>query len=163
VSQEVAIDVLNAEMANFYEKCKINDKVRYLYQDGFVTGDMVLHMYLDADKKPYDGKLSKVEGDICCECVDGVNLYLGNPNSNDIQSQPHVIITGRATVKELQEEYDKHNKDAFEVTTDGDTNNQIGQGDLIEIEDVDSLGKATYVLCYEKKKTKVKTRQTKKR
>jgi hypothetical protein len=157
VSKEVAIDVLNAEMANFYEKSKVNDKVRYLYQDGFTTGDMVIHMYLDADKKPYDGKLSKVEGDIDCECVDGVNFYLGNPNSNDIQSQPHVIITGRATVKELQEEYDKHNKDAFEVTTDGDTNNQIGQGNLIEIEDVDSLGKATYVLYYEKKKTKVKT------
>ena len=153
--QEVAVDLLNKAMENFYEREKMQDKVRQMYLDAAISGDMALHIYFDADKKPYDGKLSKVEGEICCEVIDGVNLYLGNPNSRDIQSQPHVIISGRATIQELQEEYDKHRSDDYKIQTDSDYEEHIGEN-KIELDDVDSLGKATYIITYKKKKVKTK-------
>jgi hypothetical protein len=119
---------------------------------------MCIHMFFNPDIKPYDGKLSDVMGQIEVEVIDGTNLYLGNPNSRDIQNQPHVIIAGRATIKELQDEYDavKENDD-FTIQHDEDFLEQVGQGGQIELEDVDELGKATYILIYRKKKVKVKS------
>jgi hypothetical protein len=154
--EEQAIDILNAEMQSFYEQQKIQDKVRQLYLDSAITGDMALHLYVDADKMPYDGKYSKVKGIICADTIDGNNIYFGNPNNRDVQSQPHIIIAGRATVEELQQEYDEHNKDEFKIASDSDTEEQSGEAGKIEIQDVDHLGKATYIIVYKKKKVKVK-------
>jgi hypothetical protein len=154
--EEQAIDILNAEMQSFYEQQKLQDKVRQLYLDSAITGDMALHLYVDADKMPYDGKYSKVKGMICADTIDGNNNYFGNPNNRDVQSQPHIIIAGRATVEELQQEYDEHNKDEFKIASDSDTEEQSGKAGKIEIQDVDHLGKATYIIVYKKKKVKVK-------
>jgi hypothetical protein len=154
--EEQAIDILNAEMQNFYEQQKIQDKIRQLYLDSAITGDMALHLYVDADKMPYEGKYSKVKGVICADTIDGNNVYFGNPNNRDVQSQPHIIIAGRATVEELQEEYDAQNNDEFKIASDSDTNEQSGEAGKIEIQDVDHLGKATYIIVYKKKKVNVK-------
>lgn len=149
---DVDIDILNASFEYFAEKTKLQDKVREMYLNSAITGDMCLHVIYDPNKKQYDGKFSEVEGDLITEVIDSNNLYLGNPNTRAIQTQPHVIISGRATVKELQEEYDsmKGNED-YKVTADSHLDDE---DDLIELDDVDDLGKATYIICYTKKKVK---------
>lgn len=150
---EADIDVLNAAWENFAEREKLQDKVRQLYLNAAIEGDMCLHFYFDTDKKPYDGKLSDVIGEICCEVIRSTDIYVGNPNTRYIQSQPHVIIRGRATKEELQAEYDAiKGNDAYEIQSDGEDVND----DVIELDEVDSLGKATYIIFYKKKKVKRK-------
>lgn len=149
---ETDVQVLNAAWENFAERVKLQDLVRQLYLNASITGDMALHFYFDYDKKPYDGKYSDVMGDLCVEIKEGGEIFFGNPNSRDVQSQPHVIVSGRATVKELQDELDAQKNEAgYTVVSDTDENEEI------ELDEVDSLGKATYVICYTKKKKTVKS------
>lgn len=148
------LEILNASWDNFAEREKIQDKVRQMYLNAAIEGDMCLHFYFDTNKKPYDGKLSEAIGEICCEVIRSTDVFFGNPNTANTQEQPHIIIRGRATVGELQAEYDEiKGNDAYTVPTDSpDDEND----DLIELDDVDSLGKATYIICYTKKKVKDK-------
>lgn len=156
--QEVDIDILNSEVANFIEKQKVQAKVKEMYTNGAIAGDMCLHLIMDKDRKPYDGKFSSVKGEVTCEVIDGNNIYFGNPNNKDVQSQPHIIIAGRATVKELQDEYNQFAKDEYKIQSDTDYEEQAGDSGKLEIEDIDDLGKATYIIYYEKKKKKIKTK-----
>jgi hypothetical protein len=149
---DVDLDILNALWENFAEREKLQDKVRQLYLNAAIEGDMCLHFYFDTDKKPYDGKLSDVMGEICCEVIRSIDVFFGNPNTNDAQSQPHIIISGRATVGELQAEYDAMKNDDFKIESD----NADEEEDILELDEVDTLGKATYILHYTKKKKKRK-------
>lgn len=151
---DVDMLVLNAEMEAFSERIKLNSKVRDMYKDGALTGDFALHLYMDADKKPYGGAFSDIIGEICCDVVDGTNVYFGNPNNKDTQSQPYILVTGRDMVADLQAEYNAFQKDKQELTADNDNEYQAGNDAKIEIENLDGTGKATYVLMYEKKKQK---------
>jgi len=145
------VEMINAAWENFAERVKLQDLVRQLYLNGAIEGDMALHFYFDPDQKPYDGKYSDVKGEIMVEVKESGEIFFGNPNSRDAQSQPHIIVSGRATVQELQAEYDEHNQDKFEVGSDTDD-----EYDQIELEETDELGKASYVIYYCKKKSKVK-------
>lgn len=145
------LEVLNAEFANFAERSKLQSIIRDSYKDGAITGDFAWHVYFDTTKKPYQGKYGEAEGEICLEIVDGVNVYFGNANNRNTQEQPYILITGRDTIKNLQKEYEQHNKDKEKVEADSDTEYQAGYDSRIEIEDSDGSGKATYVIMYEKK------------
>lgn len=148
---EEDLAILNAEFENFAERVKLQSKVRDSYKDGCITGDFAWHLYFDPDKKPYDGKYGDAEGEICMEIVDGVNVYLANPNNRIVQDQNYVLVTGRDMITDLQAEYKQHNKDDYSLQSDSDTEYQAGYDSRIEIEDTDGTGKATYVIMYEKK------------
>jgi len=115
-NNDADLEILNAEFVNFAERVKLQSIVRDSYKDGAITGDFAWHIYTDAEKKPYDGKYSDVEGELCLDIIDGANVYLGNPNDKRVQNQPYVLITGRDLIKKLQEEYDQHNKDKMELS-----------------------------------------------
>lgn len=151
---EIDMLVLNAEMEAFCERIKLDSKVRDMYKDAAITGDFALHLYMDADKKPYGGAFSDIIGEICCDVVDGTNVYFGNPNNIDTQAQPYILVTGRDMVADLQAEYNEFQKDKQDLTADNDNEYQAGNDAKIEIETLDGTGKATYVLMYEKKKQK---------
>lgn len=160
---EEDLELLNAEFENFAERVKLQSKVRDSYKDGAITGDFAWHLYFDPDKKPYDGKYGDAEGEICMEVVDGVNVYLANPNNRNLQDQSYVLISGRDMIEDLQAEYKQHNKDDYKLQSDNDTEYQAGYDSRIEIEDLDGTGKATYVIMYEKKTVEEKDEDGNKR
>lgn len=151
---DLDIEILNAEWEAFAERVKLDSKVRDLYKDAAITGDMALHVYFDTDKKPYNGAYSDVEGELCCDIMDGVNIYFGNPNNINTHVQPYILATGRDTVKDLQAEYDQYQKDQEELKADNDNEFQAGEDSRIEIQDLEGTGKATYVIMYEMKTDK---------
>lgn len=158
---DIDMEVLNAEMDAICERIKLQSKIRDMYKDAAITGDFALHLYMDSNKKPYGGAYSEVEGEICCDVVDGNNVYFGNPNSiKTDEAQPYILITGRDMIKDLQEEYAEHNKDKTELASDNDNEYQAGNDAKIEIEDLEGNGKATYVIMYERKRDK-KTKEYK--
>ena len=137
---------------DFAERAGLQDRVRELYLDAAVTGDMCVHMYLDPTKKPYNGRYSDVIGELDIELVDGSNVYFGNPNKKEVDKQPYILITGRDLISNLQAEYKLHNSDNVELKGDSVDSNQAGQAGDVEIEDIDGTGKATYVIEYKMKK-----------
>lgn len=148
-------DFATAEIANLFEKFKMDNRIREaLYKAGTI-GDVAAHLYFDPTKKPYGGAFHDVEGEICFELVPGTNVFFGNANNANVEDQPYIIISGRDLVQNLKEEaarYMAEQEEVEQITEEKDyTSNDI------EVE-ADGYGKATYIIVY-KKKTVKETKQ----
>lgn len=150
--------MINQSWNEFVEREKLVWKTKNALYDGVVTGDYVGHLIMNPDAKPYNGAFSDVIGQIEYEKVDPNNFYVGNANTNDIQSQPYIQIAGRDMVSNLKKEQEanKEMQDG-EIQSDNDIEEQASFYGKIEMEDIKSddgkeNGKATYVITYVKKK-----------
>ena len=64
----------------------------YTYWDDRVkTG-----LYSDAQRK------TPITGDIGCEVLDVENVYFGDPNRDDVQAQPYILIAQRKTLSDIR-------------------------------------------------------------
>lgn len=155
-----ACEFAQAELDNLFDKFKLEYRARDALFDGAQTGDYCAHFYFDPTAIPYGGRLGPhVRGEIRMELVDGINVMFGNPNSRDAQAQPYILIIGRDTVDNLNDEMRRCRKDVKpyeEVTSDSDTYHQSGIGGKTELMTSDGHGKATYIYLYTKVTKKVK-------
>jgi len=155
-----------AEVSNLFDKFKMEYKIRAALFDGAQTGDYCAHFWWDPDAVPYGGAFGPYRGEIQMEMVDGINVMFGNPNSRDVESQPYVLIVGRAPVsalrrelKQWQRQHGHMSKDDIEmacnqIVPDSDNNYQAGIGGKHELAPDDArTGKALYVILYTKKRT----------
>lgn len=154
------------EVRNLYEKFKMDYRTREALFDGAVTGDYCAHFYWNPDAMPYGGAFSNTRGEIEMELVDGINVMFGNPNTDDVESQPYILIIGRDTVENLKWEANQYrknkkglgksgtasDKDTVEsITGDAEWQWQSGVGGETEIVgDDDKTNKALYVYLYTK-------------
>lgn len=148
LANKEASELVTAEVANIFEKVKMDNKIRDACRDGAITADYCGHWYFDTTKKPYGGTLGDYEGEICFELVDGTNVYFGNPNnpSTETSVQPYILITGRAMVEHLKEEAKRYqSKQEQEILSDNNTSYVAGDNGKIE---GDANSKATYVIKY---------------
>ena len=156
----------NAEIRNLFEKLKMDYRIREALFDGAQTGDYCAHFYWNPDALPYGGAFGVHKGEIEMELVDGVNVMFGNPNTHDVQSQPYILVIGRDTVENLQDEAERFRKiknaigkggtkpDDIDIDTiqpDADYNEQAAIGGKIELSPQDKkTGKSLYAYMYTK-------------
>ena len=122
MQQEIeATEVANAEIRNLFDELKFEFKVREGLGDAYDMGDMCMHFYWDNKQKVFRGqKYSSFNGKICCELVDAPNVLFGNPNNNDPQKQPYIIVMGRDLASTLTKEAKEYKKS---ITVESDTDN----------------------------------------
>lgn len=154
-------DIANAQIQNLMEKFKMDFKIKDALFDAAITGDACAHLYFDMNKTPYGKAFGEVVGEISLELVDGSNVFFGNANNSDVQSQPYIIISGRDMVTSLRAEakrYKKSQGNPDGIQSDSNTGEQTGDAGKIELEDTDitgdESGKALYIIVYRKKKVK---------
>ena len=150
--QQHASDIATNEIANLFEKFKMENVIRDACFDAAKMGDVASHMYFDANSKPYNGMLGDQMGEIEFELIDGTNLFLGNANNPIISTkvQPYVLISGRDMIESLKDEakaFKSKGGEADNVTSDTLTQYQAGEMARIEIEG-DEWGKALYIIVY---------------
>ncbi len=85
--------VLNSHMAKIWEIQKADQKVREASKDACINSEGIIHTYFDEEN--------------IVEVIDKNNVYYGNENSSDIQSQPYIIIAYRQPVSQVREEAKK--------------------------------------------------------
>lgn len=151
-----ACKFLNAAFKNFWEKEKLDQKIKELLTEAAITGDMAVHMYFNQFTSPY-GQLSGEIGDIELETIDSVNLYFGNPNCREVEKQPYILIYGRDVILELEREIKLRKKinqidKDIKVLSDSDTNEQASLAGQNEMNNDNEYDKAGYVLKLCKKK-----------
>jgi len=145
-------DFASSEIANLFEKFKMDNRIREALFKAGTIGDVAAHLYFDPTKKPYRGAFDDVEGEICFELVPGTNIFFGNANNSDKESQPYIIISGRDLAENLQKEAERYKQqgEPEQITADNDTEYEAGSDSKIEVE-ADGFGKASYIIVYRKK------------
>ena len=84
-------DSLNRFANRTWEKNQVDKIVRNCVDDACIDSEGIVYFYED-------------NGNIVPEQVDKTNIYYGNENDDNIQSQPYIIISFRRTVDEVKEE-----------------------------------------------------------
>jgi len=147
-------DFANAMVSNLFEKFKMDFRIKDALFDGVKTGDYCAHFYFDTSKRPYGNQYGDIQGEICMELVDGANVFFGNANNPNVDSQPYIIISGRDMVQNLKEEakrYQTSEQEVNAITSDKEYNEQAGDSGKIEIDvEGDQYGKALYIIVYRK-------------
>jgi hypothetical protein len=151
----------NKQVENLFDKFKMEFRIKDALFDAAISGDAAAHFYFDMSKQPYGSLRPEIKGEICMELVDGTNVFFGNANSDKVDCQPYIIVSGRDMVKNLQDEAKEYKNNPDDIKEDSQYNYQAGQSSKIEVEG-DESGKAEFIIIYRKlkKKRKVKDQLT---
>lgn len=136
VSQKEAesiTEVLNRIIEAKADKLKLNDLLYDALTDAALSGDAVAYTYWDKSVKtgqPFTGDFKTV-------LVDNTNVFFGNPNSKNVQSQPYILLSSRETVASLikaAKENGMPQSEISKIRADDDTACQSGDMAAKELE-----------------------------
>lgn len=119
-------EMLNRYEARAWEQDKMDYKGRKVTKDAAINDEGVL--YVDFDRE----KMLPVH-----EIVDKTDIYYGNENSDDIQSQPYILIRRRMPVSHAREFARKKGvaeEDLLLIVGDMDTFEEAGEAAKLEID-----------------------------
>lgn len=121
-SLEDTCKVLNRYSNKIWELEQVDKKVREVLKDSCINSEGIVHAYEEEER-------------IKVEVIDKTNIYYGNENDSDIQSQPYILISYRRTVDSVKQEARKNGMSEEEVekiTADSDYEEQAGSDKRIE-------------------------------
>ena len=125
--------ILNGIIDTRREKMKFDKLLSDSLTDAAITGDAVCYTYWDPAVRT--GQL--FTGDFVSVLVDNTNVFFGNPNSKDVNSQPYILISLRETVADLRAQAAKNKLPEHiieRITPDDDTLTQSGDMAKKELE-----------------------------
>lgn len=110
--------VLSKHSNKIWELQQVGSKIKECVKDACINDEGILHNYFDIKKQ-----------EVCAEVIDKNNIYYGNENDSDIQSQPYIIISYRKPVTQVKEEAEIlgiNQEDIELIAQDGETLEQAG-------------------------------------
>lgn len=113
---------LNRYSNKLWELEQVSKKVREVMKDACINSEGITHTFEE-------------DGEIKTEVIDKTNIYYGNENDDDIQSQPYMLISYRRTVESVQKEARKNGmseEEIAKITSDSDYEEQSGRDKRIE-------------------------------
>lgn len=119
--------MLNGYAAKVWEKDKMDDKGRTVTKDAAINDEGI--MYVDFDRE----KMQPVN-----EILDKSDVYYGNENDSDIQSQPYILIRKRMPVVniiELAHQMGCTDKDEYFIG-DNDNFEEAGEAAKLELDEM---------------------------
>ena len=140
----VEVSVITEAMSSYQKVCaervKFDIKNEQLLRNAYVSGTGISYTYWDNDIDTglYAdmGRTKKIKGDLAFEILDVENVNFGDPNSDDVQSQPYILICQRKGVDAVRREARQNGLDDSDIIPDGAT--QYNSGDRGEQEPTDS-------------------------
>lgn len=113
--------ILNRHLAKVWELQQADKKVREASKDACINDEGIVHTYFDDE--------------IVTEVIDKNNVYYGNENSPDIQSQPYIIISYRLPVTEVRQQAERlgvSEENIKLILPDGETQEQAGYNGITD-------------------------------
>ena len=125
---EKTCELLNKKASKVWEKDGLDLKVRQVCKDAAINDIGIMYVTYDEEEQtPIN------------EIIDKNDIYFGNENDSDIQTQPYIIIKRRMPVVLVQNLAEKNGVSAEEVKNirgDNDTYEQAGEHAKYEIDDM---------------------------
>lgn len=138
------------------ERVKLDSLKEQVLRNSYISGTGILYTYWDDNIKTGlfadRSKTKPILGDIACEVLDIENVYFGDPNEDDVQKQPYIIIAQRRRVCDLKKEAKTvglSDYDIEKIKPDEDRNYQSGEYGEVDLNE----SKKTTVLTKLWKKT----------
>lgn len=91
-------NVVNSELSFLFERNAVPALTRKFTRNAAVDGDGCTYTYWDAETET--GQEAK--GSVVTETVENRRVHFGDPNDNQVQSQPWIIIEKRETVRKAR-------------------------------------------------------------
>lgn len=140
VEVSVITDALSSYQKICAERVKFDVKNEQLLRNAYVSGTGIAYTYWDDDIDTGlyadEGRTTKIKGDIAFEVLDVENVIFGDPNNDDVQSQPYILIAQRLDVETVRREARRNHLPCDDILPDGAT--QYNSGDRGEQEPIDS-------------------------
>ena len=110
--------ILSRHSNKIWELQQVGKKIREAVKDACINDEGIMHCFYDTNND-----------EVIAEVIDKNNIYYGNENDSDIQSQPYIIISYRKPVSQVKEEaialgIDREKIDL--ITSDDETLEQAG-------------------------------------
>lgn len=118
-------DLLNQRAARVYENDQMDIKGKKIIRQAAINGESIV--YVNFDEENNDPKN---------EILNMVDVYYGNENENDIQSQPFILSKKRVPLSEAQQiakEYGKSDKEIELIVGDEETTEEAGESSKREL------------------------------
>lgn len=101
---ETITEVLNHQYAAIIERNHFVSQLRQFMRNAAVDGDGCIYTYFDPTIE--NGQM--VKGEIVTEIIENTRVHFGNPNCRDVQNQPHIILSRRELVEDVQYRAEKY-------------------------------------------------------
>lgn len=119
----VEISVITDAMSKYRkitaERVKFDLKAEEALRNAFISGTGIAYTYWDNDIETGlyadEGKTTKIKGDIDFEILDVENVNFGDPNNDDVQSQPYITISQRLNVEAVRREAKRNHQNADDI------------------------------------------------
>jgi hypothetical protein len=121
-------DLLNGYIRRLWEKDKLDFYGRRVTKDAAINGEGIMYTYLDKEK------MTPIH-----EVVKKVDVYYGNENDDNIQTQPYILIRKRLPVinaRELAESEGVSEEKLKLIVGDNDTIEESGEDAKEELDDM---------------------------
>lgn len=151
------ISVITSALSDYQkvtaERVKFNSKMEQLLKNAYISGTGICYTYWDSliETGLYADidKNIAIKGDIAFEVLDIENVVFGDPNCDDVQAQPYIIIAVRREIGEVIREA-KRNRIAEDMIANikPDENYYNSVGDRGEDEPTDSRRVTVYTKLY---------------
>lgn len=119
-------DLLNGYAARIWERDKMDKKGRKVTKDSAINDEGIIYVTLDQEKMMPVNEIIKKN-----------DIYYGNENDDDIQSQPYILIRKRMSVvnaKELAREHGVSEEKISLIVGDNDTFEESGEAAKQEVD-----------------------------
>lgn len=114
-----ACSLLNRKAAKIWEKTYMDYKIRQVSKNAAINSESPIYIHYNED-----------EGTPELECLNKTDIYFGNENNSDIQSQPYILIKKRMPVlnaKELGKSLDVKENELDHIIGDQETFEEAGE------------------------------------
>lgn len=121
------ISVITEALSDYQRVCaerlKFNIKNEQLLRNAYITGTGIAYTYWDDTVNTglyadYE-KTQKIKGDIAFEIIDVENVIFGDPNNDDVQTQPYILISQRLDVEQVRREAKRNGLPVDGIIPDG--------------------------------------------
>ncbi len=136
------------------ERLKYDDKKDQLLRNAYISGTGILYTYWDSSIRTGlyadEGRTTAIMGDINCEVLDIENVVFGDPNNEEVESQPYIIIARRMDVEAVRREAEMYGQATDDIVPDGQNGYYRNAGDRGEDEPADSKRVTVITKLYKK-------------
>lgn len=154
IPDNIEFSTVAAALSDYFkttaERVKLDKLKEEALRNAYISGTSVLFTYWDeaietglyAD----ESRTKAIKGDIACEVLEIENIIFGDPNEDEVEKQPYIIIAQRRNVEDVKREARRNRLKDDEIIPDKGEN--ISGGDMGESEPENSKRVTVYTKLY---------------